>query len=198
VTKDLNLDENIIRKNKIPILVKDKEWLNLFQENMTKNIRRIYEELEELIEEEKEITKEIKDLNIKKKRNMEQVLHLSDMVNRDNHPKALERLDKTKAEILEINGKLEELLERIESIPEEINQKNFHLLQETVFETYMSIKNDKERISYLDEEIQKMREILRNMWEEKFSKEKKVNTLYSYLHSILGHEEIDRLDKRFL
>jgi chromosome segregation ATPase len=100
--------------------------------------------------------------------------------------------------ILEINDKIDELQFKLETLPNEIKNINFKLLKETVTKAYDDIKEGKNRISCLDKEIQRLRKILGNMWEEKFTTEKKVNNLYLYLHGILGHRETDKLDKKFL
>jgi hypothetical protein len=196
--KEIDIDEKIIKKNKIPILIKDNGWLKLFNEKPTKTIKRLTHKLEELIDEEKETTKELKKVNKEKRILMNKVLKLSDEANSNNNTAALDELENTKDKILDVNDKIDELQFRLEMLPREIYDTNFELLKETVAISYEDISEGRERVSYLDKEIVKIRRDLGKMWEEKFTKEKRLNDLYLYLHGTLGHEETDKLDRQFL
>ncbi|MDK2918517.1 MAG: hypothetical protein PWQ37_1250 [Candidatus Petromonas sp.] len=196
--RNIELDENIIKKNKIPILIKDREWQKLFQDNLTKSMEKLTQQLEELIAEEKECMNDLRKARKKKKILMEKILKLSNEVNTNDDKVAIVKLEQAKNMILEINDKIDELQFKLETLPNEIKNINFKLLKETVTKAYDDIKEGKNRISCLDKEIQRLRKILGNMWEEKFTTEKKVNNLYLYLHGILGHRETDKLDKKFL
>lgn len=198
MTKEINLDEKIIKRNKIPILIKDSQWRKLFNEKPTKNIKRITDKLEDLIKEEKETTKKLKEVNKEKKVLMNKVLKLSDEANSNNDTEALDKLENTKDKILDVNDRIDELQFRLEMLPKEIYNTNLELLEESVAISYEDIIEGRERVSYLDIEIEKMRKILGKMWEEKFTKEKRLNELYLYLHGTLGHEETDKLDRKFL
>ncbi len=196
--KEIELDENILKKNKVPLLVKDKVWKGLFEDNMTRNMKKLSKSLNELIDKEKESAKEIRRLHKQKKILMDMVLKLSDDANTNDNTQALNKLEEAKNKIIELNRKIDDLQFDMENLPKEINGVNLELLKETVSLSYSDIKNDRERVEVLDKEIKKLRQILGNMWEEKFNKEKKVDNLYSYLHGTLGHQETDKLDKRFL
>jgi uncharacterized coiled-coil DUF342 family protein len=196
--RNIELDENIIKKNKVPILIKDREWQKLFQDNLTKSMEKLAQQLEELIAEEKECMNDLRKARKKKKILMEKILKLSNEVNTNDDKVAIVKLEQAKNMILEINDKIDELQFKLETLPNEIKNINFKLLKETVTKAYDDIKEGKNRISCLDKEIQRLRKILGNMWEEKFTTEKKVNNLYLYLHGILGHRETDKLDKKFL
>ena len=54
-SKDIDLDENIILKNKIPILIEDENWIKLFSDVDDKYIINHKEELEELLKEQKKL-----------------------------------------------------------------------------------------------------------------------------------------------
>lgn len=196
--KEIKLDENIIKKNKIPVLIKNSEWKKLFNENMTKTMKKLANKLEDLIDEEKETMKQLKKAKKEKKKLMNKVLKLSDEANSNNNSAALIQLENTKDRILDVNDKIDEFTFRLEMLPKEIHDTNYELLKETVILSYEDITQDKRRINYLDKKIEDIRKSLGEMWEEKFSKEKRVNELYLYLHGTLGHEETDKLDRKFL
>ncbi|WP_079490013.1 hypothetical protein [Maledivibacter halophilus] len=198
MTKEINLDVNIIKKNKIPVLVKSSEWKKLFDKSMTKTMRKLADKLEDLVNEEKEIIKQLKKAKKEKKKLMNKVLKLSDEANSNNSSSALIELENTKNRILEVNDELDELRFRLEMLPKEIHDTNYELLKETIVISYEDITQGKKKINYLDKEIEAIRKSLGEMWEEKFSKEKRINELYLYLHGTLGHEETDKMDRRFL
>lgn len=196
--RQIEIDKMIIKRKKIPVLIKDNAWESLFKENQTEKMKELSNKLEELIIEEREVEKELKETHRRKKILMNKVLKLSDEANSNNDKVALAKLENTKDRILEVNDKLDELQFRLEMLPKEIHDTNFELLKETVAISYEDITEGRERVGHLDVEIQKLRKILGKMWEEKFTKEKRINDLYLYLHGTLGHEETDKLDKEFL
>lgn len=196
--KEIVLEENLIRKKKIPVLIMDKEWKALFNEYMTKTMKKTVEELEEKISEEKQAIVQMKILKKNKKALMEKVLKLSDDINTSQRSDSLIKLEQTKQEILETNEKIDELEYALEILPKEIEQLNLSLLKETIQVAYTDIVEGNERLKSLTKEILDLRDKLTNSWEEKLSLEERTATLYSYLHNTLGHEETDKLDKRFL
>ncbi|SHJ61641.1 coiled-coil domain-containing protein [Paramaledivibacter caminithermalis] len=196
--REIQIDEKIIKRNKIPILIKDKHWRKLFNENSTKNMKRLSDKLEKLISEEKEITKLLKEANKEKKMLMNKILKLSDEANSNNNTAALDALENTRNKILEVNDRIDELQFRLEMLPKEIYDTNLELLKETIAISYEDIIEGRKRVSYLDKEIKDIRKKLGEMWEEKFTKENRINDLYLYLHGTLGHEETDKLDRKFL
>ncbi|RKD25331.1 hypothetical protein SAMN02745883_01481 [Caminicella sporogenes DSM 14501] len=198
MAKDIKLDESILKKNKIPVLIKDKEWKTLFSDILTRNMKKLVNKLEKLLEEERECKIKLKEYKKQKKAYMDLILKLSDEANSKNNERALMQLEEAKNKILEINDFIDEIQFRLETLPKEIDKTNFELLKETVIISYDYIREGRERLEYLNEEIQRIRKLLGNMWEEKFTKEKKINNLYLYLHGTLGHEEIDRLDRKYL
>ena len=56
--KNINLDENIILKNRIPLLVIDENWLKLFGDVKFKNMQFLKEEINELLIKEGKLKKE--------------------------------------------------------------------------------------------------------------------------------------------
>lgn len=196
--KDITLEEHIIRRKRIPILIESKEWRNLFEENSTKQMRKISKELEVMISEEKSAAQLLRNYQRQKKIFMERILRLSDEVNSGDNPVALEQLEATKRGIIDINQQMEELQFKLDTLPKEIDRLNLELLKETVGIAYEDIRISGQKLPKLTEEILQLRQSLTEKWEEKIQTETRVQELYSYLHNTLGHEETDKLDKQFL
>jgi len=199
VSGTMDLNENIIRKNKISVLIKDKAWKELFEPHMTRSMNKIVKEIEKLLTEERNTKIELKKYQKQKKKLMESILYLSDELNRHHNESALEKLEKAKEEILKINPKIDELQWKLEQIlPKEIEKYNLDLLKETVEIAYRDIQEGNKKVSSLTEKITNLRQQLSDAWEEKIATEQRVEALYSYLHHTLGYEETNKLDEQFL
>lgn len=198
MAKEMNLEEKIIRRNKIPILPFDQEWKENFEIHQTKNMEKISKEIVEKVNEEKQGEQHIKGYRKKKKQLMDKILELSNEANTTNNEQALVQLETAKDEILRINDSLDELQYQQEILPKEIEKLNFQLLKETIALAYEDIKEGSGRSKKVMEEIIELRKQLTEKWDEKIHLENRVNALYSYLHNTLGHEETDKLDRAFL
>ncbi|MDF2548717.1 MAG: hypothetical protein K0R93_3615 [Anaerosolibacter sp.] len=198
MAKEMNLEEKIIRRNKIPILPFDQEWKENFEMHQTKNMEKISKEIVEKVNEEKQGEQHIKGYRKKKKLLMDKILELSNEANTTNNGQALIQLETAKDEILRINDSLDELQYQQEILPKEIEKLNFQLLKETIALAYEDIKAGSERSNKVMAEIIELRKQLTEKWDEKIQLENRVNGLYSYLHNTLGHEETDKLDRAFL
>jgi len=195
----MDLSENIIRKNKIPVLIRDKTWRELFEPHKTRNMNKIAKEIEKLLAEERNTKIEFKKCQTTKKKLMESILYLSNELNHHHNESALEKLEKAKEEILKINEKIDGLQWKLEEIlPNEIEKYNLDLLKETVEIAYKDIQEGSKKVSSLTEKITSLRQQLSDAWEEKIATEQRVEALYSYLHHTLGYEETNKLDKQFL
>ena len=196
--KDIDLEEGLIRRKKIPVLILNKEWKTLFEEYMTKDMIKKAKELEEKLSEEKQIEVQLRVIRKQKKQLMEKVLLLSEEINNDQKKEAINRMQATKEQILNANKQIDELEYKLETQPKEIDKLNLDLLKDTIHIAYGDIKEGGSQISILGEEITKLRETLHLKWEDKLNWEKRTQHLYSYLHDTLGHEETNKLDKHFL
>ncbi|MBB6218795.1 putative nucleic acid-binding Zn-ribbon protein [Anaerosolibacter carboniphilus] len=198
MAKEMDLEEKIVRRNKIPILPFDQEWKENFGIHQTKTMEEISKEIMEKVNEEKQGEHQIQRFRKKKKQLMNKILELSNEANTSNNDQALVQLESAKDEILRINDQLDELQYQQEILPKEIEKLNFDLLKETIALAYEDIKEGSERSKTVMEEILELRKQLTEKWDEKISLENRVNSLYSYLHNTLGHEETDKLDRMFL
>ena len=198
MAKEIILDDGLIRRKKIPILIHSKEWKALFGENLSKAMKKNIQELEEKITEEKQAFIQIKVLKKLKKQLMDKIILLSDEINSDQKGTDVKELAKAKEQILESNAKIDDLEYRLDLLPKEVMSLNLMLLKETIELAYSDIKEGTEKNNNLTQEIADLRKQLHAKWEEKIQWEKKTETLYSYLHDTLGHEETNKLDRHFL
>lgn len=196
--RNFNIDENIILKNKIPLLIKDENWLKLFENVNNKNIQYIKEELTELVKKEKQLEKMAATLQKEKLHAMKMILGISDAVNNENKIETVGLLDEYKGKIEEINEELEDITFQLEIIPQDIRELNFNLLEATVDYGYKKLKVKEKKLKQVTDELDDLRERLKILINEKYDYEEWIDSTYSFLHGMLGSEEMEKLDEEIL
>ena len=196
--KEPDIDGATIRKNKIPILIYTPEWIQLFSNFKSRSMQKSIAKLEELLAKEKNLEQELKELEKRKKISMNKILHLSNELNENNNEAFLEPLKESQKEILHINQRIPLILEELEALPSAIDQENAILLKETVKRTYELINESKQEADEMQQDISRIREALMELIQKKVDMDERVNRLYSYLHGIVGVDEMDKLDESLL
>ncbi|NLY68030.1 MAG: hypothetical protein GX069_10790 [Tissierellia bacterium] len=196
--RNIEIDESIIIKNKIPLLVYDKEWKKLFGNIDNKDIINTKEKLIEAINKKNQLERE--EAKLKKDKNfaMKMILGISNSINNENKVENVNLLDKYKDKIESINERLDELSFELENIYKEIRDLNFNLLKATVYYGYRDIKKKEKKLKKIVEELEFIRERARLLINEKYDYEEWINSAYSFLHGILGRDEIEKLDEEIL
>ncbi|SDK95929.1 coiled-coil domain-containing protein [Natronincola ferrireducens] len=191
---DIQIDDKIIKKNRVPILTKDKQWKTIIGNQTNRIISSLSKKLEDLLLEEKSLIKKLNGFKEHKKILMEKIIYLSDLLNTKGDQGVLIELEKCKEEIAKANDDIDSTMETLEEYPKEIERVNLALLRETVKLAYKDIINNQNNLKKIDEEISNLREKLGDLWDNKTEIEKKMELLYSFLHAIIGHEEMEKLD----
>ncbi len=197
-SKDINISYDVMIKNKIPVLINDESWKTLFDSINDKSIINLKNKLVELINEEIESAKMLRKLKIDKKKTMIKILNLSEEVNDNNNNNALELLDKCQEDIRRMNEDIDEITFRTEVLPKEIREANFNLLKETIRYAYKDLKDSEANLIVINDEIDSIRKRFRILLDEKHNNEEKINDTYSFLHGILGSDEMEKLDRDLL
>ncbi len=195
---DIPIDENKIKKNQIPILIKDEDWKNIIGNSNNKTIQNFSNELENLLKEEEKLKKELIGKRSYKAKLMDKILHLSDLINRQGKINAMPELERCQSEIVRVNPIIDDLEGNLATYPLKIQEANLALLKETISIIYKDVSRDYTRLHLVDDEILKLRARLGDLRDEKEGLERKIGVMYSFLHTILGHEEMEKLDLHFL
>lgn len=196
--KDIDFKDNIVKRNKIPILIYVPEWIQLFSGSRSRSMQKIIIGLEELIARNKECDSELNNLERRKKTVMNKILYLSKDINENNDKAALPKMEQAEKEIIEINGKIQKLMEELETIPNRINDMNTRLLKETIKKAYELIKENRLDAERSQEQINDLRQKLSGLIQNKVDAEERLNKLYSFIHGMIGAEEMENLDESFL
>lgn len=194
--KKLDIDNKIILKNKIPLLFKDPDWIKLFGNTGDKNIRETRNELIKLLQDEKNMKRTRIILEKEKKDAMKMILNIADAINKEQKTEDFVSLDEYKEDIEEINKELDELELRMVNMSQDINQSNFNLLKATVYFGYKDLKNKEKKLNKTIEELERSRERLKYLINEKHDYEEWIDSTYSFLHDVLGSEEMEKLDEK--
>jgi flagellar biosynthesis/type III secretory pathway chaperone len=196
--KEIDFKDNIVKKNKIPILIYVPEWIQLFSNYKSKSMLKTIIRLEELIAREKECDAELKSMEKRKKVLMNKILYISKDINENNNEDALPKMEATEKELLEINEKIPLLIEEMETIPGLINGQNTQLLKETIKRSYELIKEHKSDSEKCQEQVNEIRQQLAVLIQKKVDMEERVTKLYSFVHGMIGADEMENLDENFL
>jgi len=196
--KNIDFKDNIVKRNKIPILIYVPEWIQLFSDNKSRNMQKIIAKLEELIAREKECDSELRSMEKRKKLVMNKILYLSKDINENNNEAALPKMEETEKELIEINQKMPILIEKMETLPDLINMQNTQLLKETIKRSYELIKENKSESEKCQEQVNEIRQKLASLIQRKVDTEEQVNKLYSFVHGMIGADEMESLDENFL
>jgi flagellar biosynthesis/type III secretory pathway chaperone len=196
--KNIDFKDNIVKRNKIPILIYVPEWIQLFSGNKSRSMQKIINTLEDLIAREKKCDLELSELEKRKKIIMNKILYLSKDINENNNTAALSKMKEAEKEIIEINQKIPRLIEESETLPDRINDINTQLLKETIKRAYELIKENESEYERYQEQVNEFRQRLAELIQKKVDTEELVNKLYSFIHGMIGADEMESLDKSFL
>lgn len=191
-------EDNIVKRNKIPILIYVPEWIQLFSNYRSRNMNKAITKLEELIYKEKEQEAELESLGKRKKLVMNKILYLSKDINENNNEAALPKMGEAEKELIEINQKIPALIEELEILPGRINEVNTQLLKETIKRSYELINEYKSESEKCQEQVNEIRQKLATLIQKKVDMEERVNKLYSFTHGMIGAAEMENLDESFL
>ncbi|NLL77254.1 MAG: hypothetical protein GX235_08405 [Clostridiales bacterium] len=184
----------------IPLLTLDNKWHQLFTQAQTEisgEIKRNEEKLNELIKLQGKLNTESKDIRRLKKKLMSEIMDMAESLRDNPDVKTERKLDENRRLINECNEKLEEYQDQLRLLPEEINSVNYKLMLDTMDICYKRIAENTREIEAINEWIKEIRvEIKKNMIHKEES-EKANFDLYSYMHDIFGAEVIEIFDMKY-
>ncbi|SCG83920.1 hypothetical protein DW1_2356 [Proteiniborus sp. DW1] len=194
----IDIEKDIIAKNRIPILIKDATWLKLFGDAGDKLINNARKELEALLEKQRLAEAQLKEKNRDKKRVMNKIIMLSDELNNNQLKEGTELLGEYQQDIYTLNDEIDNLTFELEMLPKEIREANLNLIKATIKLAYKKLAEWEGSLEPLSAEIEELRNKLRELIDRKNDYEEKINTTYSFLHGMLGSKEMEKLDKDML
>jgi len=199
--KDTNIDlkkdyvASIIRTKKLPIVLLDPLWHTVKEHIKSKKIDVAEKQLQELLKEQGRLNTDYKEYTAIKQNFLKDILVVSNKAQEENDSEALEELDRLHQTTLGANQKLDEIERRLEEVEQEIDEKNKEIISEMIAVGYSYIENYKEQNERLETEIAILREEMLRKTNQKKEGDAFLKEIYNYLHSIVGREQIEILDK---
>lgn len=199
--RDKNIDlksdyiNNILKRKKLPIVLLDPLWHSAKERIKSSVIDKGEKELQELLKEQARLNTDYKEYNVIKQNFLKKILVISEKVQVGNDDEALEELNKLHLSTLGANQKIEEIEKRLECIDDEINDKNKEIISEMIAVGYGYIETYKERSQTLEAEIAELRLKMLQKTTQKKESEAFLKDIYNYLHSIVGREQIEVIDR---
>ena len=194
---DLKRDyiNNILKTKKLPIVLLDPLWHSAKEHIKSSVIDKVEKELQELLKEQARLNTDYKEYTVIKQNFLKEILILSERVQVGNNDEALKELNKMHQSILVTNQKLEEIEKRLDSIDDEINDKNKEMISEMIAVGYGYIEVCKQKSQTLEDEIATLRMQMLQKTAQKKESEAFLKDIYNYIHSIVGREQIEVIDK---
>lgn len=183
---------------KIPLLTLDNKWHQLFtQTQPDKRLKRLEDELNELLKRQGKANSEIKEIRKLKKRLMKEIVDNATGASIENDQAAQRRTDESKRLINECNEKMEGYKAELLELPEKIDKVNYKLMLATMEICYDRLKENEREIEETAKWIAKVRIELKKRLIRKQEKEIMNQELYSYMHDIFGADVIEIFDMKY-
>lgn len=185
-------------KSRLPLLILDERYYKLFpDEKKTDRIRALERRLNDLMKGQGKLNTDMEDLRKLKKKLMEEVISNMGESTRDTAKLQQKKQEKLQEMIIEINEKLADGDAALENRPKEITEANIDLLMECMRVWYRRLDENNSNIMEAELWIEQVRNELRHKLLVKQDLEMENERIYSYMHTLLGRELMEKLDSKY-
>lgn len=185
--------EAVLSSKKLPIVVVDPIWHTIKETFGTDSIKQAEKNLTEQLKEQARLTEEFNNLGKAKKKLLDDIMQASTKA-QSGDMNALNELTVIQQSINEISEKLSDIEEGLENIDKQIEETNHDIVASMVVVGYDYIDDFKGENEKLDKEIDELRNQLLEKTSRKKEVEANLKNLYLYMHSIIGHKNIEVVD----
>ena len=178
---------------KLPILVLDNKWYQLFtQHNNHPDTAALAEQLKALVAKQGKLNTEVKEIRKLKSKLMDEIV-----AGIDNTPLTDKEMEDHKRLINECNDKIDASQDALLDLPKQIDELNFQLMVQTMDICYKAMAENTEEILRISDWITKVRIELKKNVIRKQEKEWLNQEMYAYMHDIFGPEVIEIFDMTY-
>lgn len=185
--------EEIIHIKNLPLLILDETFNVSFKHNKSKKMSFLENELTKLLKEQGGLNAEHKKLLKTKKIRLSKILNLSGEISEASSDDAVKKMSENQELVEHINGKLNQIENKLKKIPELIERKNYELFKEAVKISYDDVSKIKKKIEKLECKIQKTKDDPREMLINKKRLEDEYDRESLFLRRFIGQEGIEAL-----
>ena len=183
-----------LKGKKVPVLVLDQRWHTLFPSgNKPSDVLALEDNLNYLLKRQGFLVNDIKDLKRTKQKLMDGILAgmgETEGANTDKTKKHQQRL------LLEIKERIKEESDELMDLPREIKRVNEELLAVGAAYCFERLAGGDEELRVLTEEIEAMRKQLKEKVGYKADLEDSMDSAYSLMHGLLGHDVMNLYEKK--
>lgn len=186
----------MLRGKKIPPLVLDQKWHQLFlEDDKPKEIERLEQKLNKQLAAQGRFIQEQKDLKVLKTKLMKNIVVNMDEIGA--HGQETKKLQEDRRLITEINDKMEDGENQLRKLQEEMEQDNLLLMVETMEYCYRIMNSNESEREKLIVKIAQMRTELKTRIYRREAIEEQNRAMYAYLHDIFGAQVLETFDLKY-
>lgn len=182
-----------LKGKKVPILILDQRWHTLFPyADKPSDILALEEVLNALLKRQGFLVNDVKDLKKTKKKLMNGIIagmNDEEGVTSEKKKKTQQRL------LLEIKERIQEESSELMDIPRQIKKANEDLLILGARYCFERLATGDDELQELSGEIKILKEHLESLTEKKSDLEQSMDSAYSLMHGLLGHDVMNLYDK---
>lgn len=187
-----------LRGKKIPILVLDNKWHQLFTRvEKSRSLSNLEDKMNELLKRQGKLNTDLKEIKKIKNRLMQEIMSLTEELQNDNNEKTNKKLDENKRLIEECNEKTDAYNDELLDLPKEIEQVNNSMMLETMELCYSKIDKNQKDIAEITKWINMVRIELKKNIVRKQEREEGNQELYNYMHDVFGADVIELFDMKY-
>ncbi len=185
----------MLHGKRIPLLILDQKWHQLFLDNKPKEIERLEQKLNKQLATQGKLNQELKDMKVLKKKLMKNIVVNMDEIGEHGHE--TRKLQEDRRLITEINDKMEAEELQLEKLQGEMEEDNFLLMVETMEYCYRIMNSNETEREGLVIRIAQMRTELKTKIYRREVIEEQNRGIYAYLHDIFGAQVVDIFDLKY-
>lgn len=182
---------------KVPILLSYEPFKKVIRHGSNPKIKKEMQILSGMIEEEKKHILEVNSLHKEKSRITASILYLSNQLNQKESRTSERELEMRRNRMKEIIEDIRGREAAIQELRLRQEEQNLVLLGETVEYAYEKMKRDEKELEALLREIEKLRDKLRADREQRDQLKGRLDSLYGFMHALMGAKETEKLDTEF-
>ncbi len=186
----------MLRGKKIPLLILDQKWHQLFlEDSKPKEIERLEQKLNKQLATQGRYNQELKDLKVLKTKLMKNIVINMDEIGE--HGQETKKLQEDRRLITEINDKMEDREAELGKLQEEMEESNLLLMTETMEYCYRIMNSNESEREQLIVKIAQLRTELKTRIYRREAIEEQNKGIYAYLHDIFGPQILETFDLKY-
>lgn len=194
-SKDINF-EKLFKGKKIPIIILDERWHELFPDyDKPAQIREIEVQLNNLMKQQGKLATELKEYKQLKTKLMQEIIEYMNPSDDNTGKLKAKKLDQNQRMIKEITEKTKKMEDELIEVPYKVKELNEKLIIESSIVCYNRLHANKQKINEISKWVLSVREELKERILDKQNMEMKNTAIYSYMHDMLGPELLQELDE---